>query len=430
MNDANSKTKNYKNIQDLKTAEKIEQLIRQKYNITIPSLIFEYLSNENMDFEVNDLKTFYSQFGDIVDFIIKDKLSIVLYKTFFSAECCKEFLSNENNFRDNMKKNFTIKWFKYEKDMNLLPPEMEQIFETIHNHNHNTKDNSMKKIITPLHTNSDSSKENSSLEKQSTATSDVLGRDMGIGINNQKNQNPNLFYMNGNSNQNPNNIYLSPNYMLQYNQLKMNQGNNINSINNLPKNMQNLPPMSNYGGIQNNMIPSQMNIPLFMNQNLNGMNNLMGMQMNCLQYHQNQFNQNLEEKNYGKYTCKYEILIPNDKDFQVARRLIGSKGYNMKKILSECKQNNNINDNIKLRLRGKGSGYKEGPQNKESEEPLHLCISTKNLEEMDMACGLVDELLNKIYDEYKKFCINNNISPILPKIANKIDCGNSLHKAK
>ena len=177
---------------------------------------------------------------------------------------------------------------------------------------------------------------------------------------------------------------------------------------------------------------SPMNMPLFMNQNMGGMNNLMGMQLNNHQYNQNQkqFNQNMEEKNYGKYTCKYEILIPNDKDFQVARRLIGSKGCNMKRILNECKQNNNINDNIKLRLRGRGSGYKEGPQNKESDEPLHLCISAKNQEEMKKACSLVDDLLNKIYDEYKKFCIKNNISPIAPQLANRIDCGNSLHKAK
>ena len=56
--------------------------------------------------------------------------------------------------------------------------------------------------------------------------------------------------------------------------------------------------------------------------------------------------------------------------------------------------------------------------------------SAKNQEEMKKACSLVDDLLNKIYDEYKKFCIKNNISPIAPQLANRIDCGNSLHKAK
>ena len=102
----------------------------------------------------------------------------------------------------------------------------------------------------------------------------------------------------------------------------------------------------------------------------------------------------------------------------------------MKKILSECKQNNNINDNIKLRLRGRGSGYKEGPQNKESDEPLHLFISAKNQDSMNKACKLVENLLNKINDDYKNYCIKNNISPVAPQLANRIDCGNSLHKAK
>lgn len=69
----------------------------------------------------------------------------------------------------------------------------------------------------------------------------------------------------------------------------------------------------------------------------------------------------------GKYTCKFEIQIENDAEFQVARRLIGAKGYNMKKIVELCSKDNNgnfLNDSVKLRLRGRGSGYKEGPYNK------------------------------------------------------------------
>jgi hypothetical protein len=138
-----------------------------------------------------------------------------------------------------------------------------------------------------------------------------------------------------------------------------------------------------------------------------------------------------EEKTYGKFTCKYEILIQNDKEFQIARRLIGSKGCNMKKIIDECKllDKNNINntDNVKLRLRGKGSGYKEGPQNKESDEPLHLCISAKNQEGMKKACECVNELLNNIYEDYKKHCLKIGINPV-SKIAKLIDGGNTNHK--
>jgi hypothetical protein len=413
MQSTTSKSTTNKNNQDSITAEKIELLIQQKYNITIPSLLFEYLAIENADFEVNDLKTFYSKFGEVIDFAIKGKMSIVLYNTFFAAECCREFLFNENNFKENMKQNFSVRWFDHEKDMGYLPPEMENVFESIHNRNIcNIKDNNNNnKIINIINT------------KKNRLNNSNNG-------NNMNNLNQNQINLNGN--QNSNNLFMSPNMMMKYNQMKINQNmpmNNMNNINNIQQNMHSMP---NFGGITNILMPPPMNMPLFMNQNMAGMNTIMGMQMNNHQYNQNQkqFNQNLEEKNYGKYTCKYEILIPNDKDFQVARRLIGSKGCNMKKILNECKQNNNLNDNIKLRLRGRGSGYKEGPQNKESDEPLHLCISAKNQEEMKKACGLVDELLNKIYDEYKKYCIKNNIAPVAPQLANRIDCGNSLHKAK
>ena len=419
MQGPSPKPTNNKNIQDSNTAEKIELLIQQKYNITIPALFFEFLSTENMDFEINDLKSFYTQFGDIIDFSIKGKSSIVLFKTFFGADACREFLLNENNYKDNMKNNFVIRWFDYDKDKNNLPPEMENIFETIHNHNLcNIKDSNKQKAINMINTNKN---------RMNNANNNN-----GLSNLKQNMNNHNSLNLNSNSSQNSNNIFMPPNMMMQYNQMKMNQGININNLNNIQQNIQNIHSLPNFGNMQNIMISPPMNMPLFMNQNLGNMNNLMSIQMNNHQFNQNknQFNQNFEEKNYGKYTCKYEILIPNDKDFQVARRLIGSKGCNMKKILNECKQNNNINDNIKLRLRGKGSGYKEGPQNKESDEPLHLCISAKNQEEMKKACGLVDDLLNKIYDEYKKYCIKNNISPIAPQLANRIDCGNSLHKAK
>jgi hypothetical protein len=99
----------------------------------------------------------------------------------------------------------------------------------------------------------------------------------------------------------------------------------------------------------------------------------------------------------------------------------------MKKILNECK-NNNVKDLVKLRLRGKGSGYLEGPENQESDEPLHLCISTKDQEEMDKVCKLVDNLLNKIYEDYKNYCFKNNIFPIVNQIAIRIEEGNSFQK--
>ena len=423
----NSKISNSINIKDQLSFEKLDLIVQQKYNITIPALYFEYLIQEGGDFEGNDLKSFFSTLGEVNDFINKGKISIVLYKNFIDAEACREFLMNETHYKDNWKNNFLIRWFDYEKDLNLLSQEMEIKFEKIHNKNKpNIMDNNKNKVLSLIYNgNSNGNKINNGINNN---LNNNINNNMNIPINNLNQTNQNHINLNINQNQNTNNIFMSPNLIMQYNQIKINQGMQMNGMNNMQQNMH----QRNNFGMQNMMMGPPPNLAMFMNQNLGGMNNIIGMPMNNHQYNPNQkqFNQNIEEKNYGKYTCKYEILIPNDKEFQVARRLIGSKGCNMKKILSECKINNNVNDNIKLRLRGRGSGYKEGPQNKESDEPLHLCISAKNQEEMKKACAKVDDLLNKIYEDYKKYCIKNNITPVAPQLANRIDCGNSLHKTK
>ena len=477
------KTTNNKDIQDPITAEKIELLIQKTHNITIPSIIFEYLSSENIDFEINDLKVFYSQFGEVIDFAIKGKVSIALYKTFFSANVCREFLLNENNFKENMKKNFDVRWFNYEKDMSNLPVELEKIFENIHRKNlQNLKmynqNNNMSKM--KIAENNDTINQQNKNQVNNINTNNYITFNMMMQYN-QLNVNPNMNMNNLNQNLSPiNNYNRIPNMMIppqsmnipNYQQLFMNQ--NMNNLNNMNQNLNNLNNMNqninNMNQNINNMnnMNQNMSNKNNMNQNLNNMNNVNNMNnmngmsnlnntnnmnnlnnmnnmSNIMNHNNNQYNinqlnsnnnnnsQNNDEKNYGKYTCKYEILIPNDKDFQVARRLIGSKGCNMKKILNECKSTNgngNINDNVKLRLRGKGSGYKEGPQNKESDEQLHLCISSRNQEEMIKACSLVEDLLNKIFDEYKKYCIKNNITPAANQLAKRIDCGFSSHKLK
>ncbi len=108
----------------------------------------------------------------------------------------------------------------------------------------------------------------------------------------------------------------------------------------------------------------------------------------------------------AKYTCRFEIQIENDKEFQVARRLIGSKGCNMKKIIDMCSKGcaGPVQEVIKLRLRGKGSGFKEGPNQQESDEPLHLCVSSPYFDKYMMACELAKELITGVYTEYRTFC--------------------------
>ena len=102
-----------------------------------------------------------------------------------------------------------------------------------------------------------------------------------------------------------------------------------------------------------------------------------------------------------KFTCRFEIGIENDKDFQVARRIIGQKGINMKNIVART--------DAKLRLRGKGSGYLEGLSRQESQEPLHLCVSCTSRRGYAEAARMVSELLDHVYEDYRHYCTTNRI---------------------
>lgn len=97
-----------------------------------------------------------------------------------------------------------------------------------------------------------------------------------------------------------------------------------------------------------------------------------------------------------KYTCRFDIGIENDSEFYVARRIIGQKGANMKKIVK-------ISD-AKLRLRGRGSGFLEGTSKQESQEPLHLCISCKEHTGYRVAVQSVESLMIDIYEQYRRYC--------------------------
>lgn len=101
-------------------------------------------------------------------------------------------------------------------------------------------------------------------------------------------------------------------------------------------------------------------------------------------------------KGVRKYTCRFLIGIENDKEFQVVRRIIGAKGTNMKRIVRLTE--------AKLRLRGVGSGYFEGAGQKESSEPLQLCVSCTTADGYETAVKLVEELLENVYNEFRQFC--------------------------
>jgi hypothetical protein len=62
---------------------------------------------------------------------------------------------------------------------------------------------------------------------------------------------------------------------------------------------------------------------------------------------------------------------------------------------------------LKLRLRGKGSGYKEGPDQMESDENLHLCVSAKDEKLYKIACKNVEKLLSGIYSDFAQYTKDN-----------------------
>jgi hypothetical protein len=121
-----------------------------------------------------------------------------------------------------------------------------------------------------------------------------------------------------------------------------------------------------------------------------------------------------------KFTWRYDIQIDNDKDFQVSKKLIGAKGTNMFQIIESCKAIGEslekegmgkikVQDLVKLRLRGRGSGFKEGPRQEESGEPLHLWVSSKYFRTYKKACELAENLIGNVYEQYYKYQTSRNV---------------------
>ena len=425
MSSPNINSLNSENLIGPSLSSKIEKFIQESQGVTIPSIVFEYLSKEDKDFEYKDLKNFYEQFGDIDEFELNGKISVVLFKSFFAANVCREFLSNEHNFKDNLKKDFNVKWFEIDKDSELIDQKLLEKFQKIDEKNKFYLNLNLKNLKNGKNKNKQSNN-NNDLDINDSNNEMGMKINFNINMNNVNNVNLNN-NINGFSNINGNNIngfYNGKGNNININSQIMNNNqtdlqnlfNNLQIANNINNkfpinNINNINTINNINNFNNNIITNNFNSinNSYVNQNNHNNQNSIIINHNSINQNNN-FNNN---SNTGKYICKYEILIPNEKDFRIAKRIIGSKGNNMKKIVD-------LVQGIKLRLRGKGSGFKEGPKNKESDEPLHLCISSKNIEEMNRACLLINNLLEKIYEDYKIYCYKNGLIPV-PQIAIKQD---------
>jgi len=354
----------------------IESLIQQQYQIFVPALVLEY-SNEmkdNFEWEYDDLHQVCSYFGEIDTLEINGKNAFVLFKNFFDAYSCKEYLLNTNNFKviDN-NNNIKIKWYTSEDENKI---------------NSNIQDK-IKKIN---HTNYPNNFPNNNNYNYSNKENHCYNMNTPYAYNSGYNPNPN--------NRQEFNYIPSPQNMYDNNMNMMNQYN------------YNMMGMYNYNQNSSEFY-NKNNYPQQKSYNYNTNNNINNSYKDI--YNDNDFDdKRSQDKNFsGKHTCRFEIQIENDKDFQVARRLIGAKGCNMKRIIEKCNSSGRKNEeSVKLRLRGRGSGFKEGQNKQESDEPLHLCISSKYYEKYETACILVQELIMNIYEEYKRFCERAHKTPI------------------
>lgn len=97
-----------------------------------------------------------------------------------------------------------------------------------------------------------------------------------------------------------------------------------------------------------------------------------------------------------RYLCTFFVGIEDDRDFTVAKRIIGPKGYKMRCIAEQA-------PGSKIRLRGKGSMFTERDTGYESNEPLQINIAT-DAAGYERTKELVANLLTDIYYDYEKYC--------------------------
>jgi len=102
-----------------------------------------------------------------------------------------------------------------------------------------------------------------------------------------------------------------------------------------------------------------------------------------------------DTRNLPKYLCTYFVGIEDGPEFTVAKRIIGPQGRNMKYIADEAQGS-------KIRLRGKGSMFKERETGFESKEPLQINVSVTGRQGYKRAKELVSQLLREIYFEFFK----------------------------
>ena len=346
----------------------IEKFLQEKYKIFSPILIITYKNSQKSQIKLDydDYYSFLSNFGTIKFLEILNKNAIVYFNDYLSAFTCYKYFENEKNYKENEKENYNIKWFQPE-DENLISILMKkkikkysfkEIFKNVNETMRNNYIN--KKINCDLNNLENPLNENSKekfKENLATNTIEQFGYYSNFSLSKEGIKEFQTLIDNN----------IKKNYIITNN--NNNNNNNFNNTNN--------------NNINNNHIN---------NNNIN-----------------------------GKYICKFYVKI-QDKDFDVCKRLIGAKGSNIKRIIDYCSKNSNgsyLPDAIKIKLRGKGSEFNQ--INKESDEPLNICVSSIYVDKYRKACSFVYELIINVYEEYKRYCERNLKTPMENLTVQKIE---------
>lgn len=87
---------------------------------------------EKFDWDKDDLYQVCSYFGEIDCIEIIDKSAILLFKSFFEAFSCKEYLLNTNNFKnlENDNTKITIRWYSTEDEKKISKTLQDKIRKT------------------------------------------------------------------------------------------------------------------------------------------------------------------------------------------------------------------------------------------------------------------------------------------------------------
>jgi len=341
-----------------------EMWIQLNYNCPIPGVILEVNNPSFPGWDTDDLEIFLNGIGEVKYFQATQYKTLVVFFKFYDALLAINYFSNQENFKLDAQNEFNIDWARFD------PSNKETCFSTLYPEFGKIIENQVNSIFQTY-----------SAELTNNIQESYFPITLEEGFNSQE--------------------FLEDN--------KFNEAYSFNNLNNSE---------------ENHFNESMMNMNLNQNTPLNlsgtglNLNNSMSMQ-NLNFYSMNLCNLNISNNincgilRSGKYTCKFEVLIENEPEFLVSRKIIGPKGINMKKILDDCEDEEaNEYSDLKLRLRGKNSGFKEGPMNCESDEPLHLCISSRSLNIYNKAKKLVESLFSNITDDYKKFCHKKNKKPV------------------